>query len=85
MNNAPYVCYDCYPDILFPYYTVDQSLAPKQRLLGEITEAIGDIIQDTVNDHVNSLENYVNTMEQNAINTVTEEIKKSSCFGFCKK
>lgn len=87
-NSVPYISYSCYPDVLFPYYLVDQTTPQsddvKQRVVGEIATAIGDIIEETVHQHVNSLENYVNTMEQNAVNTVKTEIK-SSCLGFCKK
>jgi hypothetical protein len=73
LNNVPHICYAWQPDILYPMLQPEQC---QQRVMGEIVSAVGDVVQD----QVNSLENYVKKMEQDAVANTQDKIKKSTCF-----
>jgi hypothetical protein len=80
VNNMPYFCYPVQPEILYPMYPV---YVPEQsRGVGDLVSNIGEIVEEVVGDKVNSLENYVKQMEQDAVDNATVQVKKG-CFKIC--
>ncbi len=75
VNNMPYIAYTWQPDILWPVYYTQPMQPENQRMLPEIVTAVGDVVQD----EVNSLENYVKKMEQEAIKNAQEKLKSTNC------
>lgn len=90
INNLPYICYSLQPDILYPMYNLYPVYLPytpvhpeqDNRGVTELVTNIGDIVQEITDNKINSLENYVQKMEQDAVNNVTSEVKKN-CFSLC--
>jgi len=90
INNLPYICYPNQSDILYPMYNMCPVYLPYapinseqgSRGVGDLVTNIGDIVQEITDSKINSLENYVQKMEQDAINNITSEVKKN-CFSLC--
>ena len=80
VNNMPYACYAHQPDVLYPLQFV--SPPPEQdnkieRVLPELVSAMADAAGEVLQQQVSSLENYVQNMEQQAVSTAEQKVKKS--------
>jgi hypothetical protein len=83
INNVPHACYPQQPDVLYPMYAMQQPHdANNDRMLPEFVGAVGSAVNQVLEQKVESLENYLNKMEQDASAKVEAEIKKT-CYNFC--
>jgi hypothetical protein len=78
VNNMPYACYVHQPDILYPLQFVsDPPGQNNERVLPELVSAMTDAAGEVLQQQVSSLENYVQNMEQQAVSTVEQKVRKS--------
>jgi hypothetical protein len=75
LNGMPYACYTHQPDVLYPMQVIEPE--KKDRLLPELVSAVADATGQVLQQHVASLENYVQNMEQQTVSKVDEKVKKS--------
>lgn len=80
VNNMPYACYAHQPDVLYPLQFVtapSEQGDKKERVLPELVSAMADAAGEVLQYQVSSLENYVQNMEQHAVSTAEQRVKKS--------
>jgi hypothetical protein len=85
INNIPHACYAQQPDVLYPMYPVQQTQDANNhndRLLPELVSAVGNTVNQVLEQKVESLENYVHKMEQETAAKIEAEVKKT-CYNFC--
>ena len=88
VNNVPHACYSHQPDVLYPLQYVAPELnnqntsSQEDRFLPELVAGMGTVVNQVLEQNVESLENYVQGMEQQAVTNLETEVKKN-CLSFC--
>ncbi len=84
LNNMPYVNYAQQPDILYPCQQVETTPEPSRGIASDLVAGVGDVLQNNLQYNVNTLEDYVKKMEQQAAEQIIAKAKSSRCFTcFC--